>query len=541
MIKRTVALITVIIMLVSLTACSSGGSDKQIYFPIDEDPEYLDPQIISSDGAKNIIANCFEGLVTIDAEGEIIPGCAESWKITDNGLTYTFSLRRDCQWRVSDASGALLGENYKEAFDARVTADDFVFAFKRALRPETRSPGAKNLYCIKNAVAVHNGNVSEEKLGVTAKDDYTLVISLEWADPDFLYSLLDAVCMPCNEEFFEATGGRYGLSTKYLLYNGPFYISNWADDIAITVKRNDKYYGKDSVIPASVYFSMNNEQATRKQKIIDDIYHVAPLTEAQAQELSGMSKYGVRSYSSTVLSLVFNCKDGVFSNADMRRAAAASFDFDAVYAKHGMEKAQGIIPESLIVSGDSYRNSVGSLKHYSNGNPDALLTKGLEAIGRKSVDITLLCTAEYEDMAREIMQTWQSELGVRFNVNVEVLELSVLREKAAGGSYQMALYPLSYSSITAFNGLARFTTDNANNVCNFSSRIYDEKVAVIKTVSDKKATVDATLEAEKYLISACPLIPISEQKDYYGFGKGVSGVISNPTGEIFYFRSMLAK
>lgn len=541
MIRRTVAVLTVIIMLLSFTACSSGGRDKQLYFPIDEDPEYLDPQIISSDGAKNIIANCFEGLVTIDAEGQIIPGCAESWKITDNGLTYTFSLRKDCQWRVSDAAGALLGENYKESFDARVTADDFVFAFKRALRPETRSPGAKNLYSIKNAVAVHNGNISDDKLGVTAKDDYTLVISLEWADPDFLYSLLDAVCMPCNEEFFEATGGRYGLSTKYLLYNGPFYMSNWADDIAITVKRNDKYYNKDNVLPASVYFSMNNEQATRKQKIIDDIYHAAPLTEAQAQELSQAGKYEVKSYSSTVLSLIFNCKDEVFSSAYMRRAAAASFDFDAVYGKQGMEKAKGIIPESMIVSGDGYRKSVGNLKLYSNGNPDALLSKGLEALGKKSVDITLLCTAEYENMAREIMQTWQSELGVRFNVNVEVLGLSLLRERVAKGSYQMAIYPLSYSSITAFNGLVRFTTDNANNVCNFSSERYDQKVAVIKTVSDKKATEKATLEAEKYLISACPLIPISEQKDYYGFGKGVSGVISNPTGEIFYFRNTSAK
>ena len=541
MIRRTVAVLTVIIMLLSFTACSSGGKDKQIYFPIDADPEYLDPQIISSDGAKNIIANCFEGLVTIDADGEIVSGCAESWKITDNGLTYTFTLRKDCQWRVSDAAGALLGENYKESFDARVTADDFVFAFKRALRPETKSPGAKNLYSIKNAVAVHNGNISDDKLGVTAKDDYTLVISLEWADPDFLYSLLDAACMPCNEEFFEATGGRYGLSTKYLLYNGPFYMSNWADDIAITVKRNDKYYNKDSVLPASVYFSMNNEQATRKQKIIDDIYHAAPLTEAQAQELSLAGKYEVRSYSSTVLSLIFNCKDAVFSNADMRRAAAASFDFDAVYGKHGMEKAKGIIPESMIVSGDGYRKSVGNVRAYSSSDPDKLLSKGLEAIGKKSVDITLLCTAEYENMAREIMQTWQSELGVRFNVNIEVAELSALRDRVTRGSYQMAIYPLSYSSITAFNGLARFTTDNANNVCNFSSERYDEKVAVIKTVSDKKATVDATLEAEKYLISACPLIPISEQKDYYGFGKGVSGVITNPTGEIFYFRSTVAK
>ena len=168
MTKKLLAVSLTLILLLLLTACSSGGRDKQIIYPIDKDPEFLDPQIISYDGAKNIIANCFEGLVTLGENGNIVPGCAESWKITDGGLTYTFILRRDCMWRVSPAAGALLGEDYEESFDARVTADDFVFAFRRALRPETKSPGAKNLYSIKNALKVHSGELREEKLGVKA-------------------------------------------------------------------------------------------------------------------------------------------------------------------------------------------------------------------------------------------------------------------------------------------------------------------------------------------------------------------------------------
>ena len=87
MIKKLVASALVLVLMLLLTACSSGGRDEQIIYPIDKDPEFLDPQIISSDGAKNIIANCFEGLVTLGENGNIIGGCAESWKTTDGGIT----------------------------------------------------------------------------------------------------------------------------------------------------------------------------------------------------------------------------------------------------------------------------------------------------------------------------------------------------------------------------------------------------------------------------------------------------------------------
>lgn len=541
MTKKLLAVSLTLILLLLLTACSSGGRDKQIIYPIDKDPEFLDPQIISSDGARNIIANCFEGLVTLGEDGNIAPGCAESWKTSDNGLTYTFTLRRNAMWRVSPAAGALLGEDYEDTFDARVTADDFVFAFKRALRPETKAPGAKNLYSIKNALKVHSGELKEGKLGVKAKDDYTLVISLEWADPDFLYSLLDSVCMPCNEEFFEATGGRYGLSTKYLIYNGPFYMSNWADDVAITLKRNDKYYDSTSVAPSSLYFSINSEQETRLKKIEDGIYHIAPLTDAQASGLEGSDKYGVKKYSSTVVSLIFNCKDAYFSDVNIRRAVAASFDFEAAYGFFGTEPAGGVIPSSMIVSEERYRDSGGSVGRYENSDPVALFDAGLTQLGIKEVSVTVICLTDHEEVVRSLMQGWQSQLGVRFNVKVEPLDAAQLKSRVESGDYQMAFYPLSYSSITAFNGLQRFTSDNANNVCNYADPIYDNVVSVIKSVSGKKATIDATLAAEKHLISECVLVPVCEKSEYYGVGKGVSGIISNPTGEIFYFKYTIAK
>ncbi len=541
MLKKLAVLALSVMMLLLFGGCSADGRDEQVIYPIDKDPEFLDPQIVSSEGARNIIANCFEGLVTVDADGKIIPGCAESWKVSDDGLVYTFHLRDNCQWRISTYAATVLGKEAKEPYYERVTAEDFAFALRRALRPETKSPGAKNLYSIKNAVKVHQGTMGESSLGVKAANDRTLVISLEWADPDFLYSLLDAVCMPCNEEFFKATGGRYGLAIKYLIYNGPFYISNWADDTAITLKRSEGYYDSENVAPASVYFSMNNEQSTRLEKILDGIYQVAPLTSAQARELSETPKYSVNSYSSTVLSFLFNCKEEVFSNVNIRRAVAAGIDLEAVEERLGKRTAGGIIPGSMVVSGESYRESAGKLELYSHKDPAGLLDKGLKEITKNSIEFTVLCSAEHESLIRTLIQTWQARLGVRAVVTVEVLDDITLRQRVEDGKYQMAFYPLSYSSVTAFNGLLRFTTDNANNVCNFSDTTYDNTVGVIKTVNGQQATMGATRNAEEYLLSSCVLVPLYEQTENYGISKGVSGVIFNPTGETLYFRNTLVK
>ncbi len=540
MAKRIICLLLVFLLCFGLFGCSSKGLDAQIVCPIDKDPQFLDPQIISDVGAKNIIANCFEGLVTIDESGNIAPGCAESWDISRDGLTYTFHLRKDCKWRVSSYAGALIGEDYKESFNTDVTASDFVFGLTRALRPETKSPGAKNLYSIKNAARVNNGLADESTLGVKAKNSYTLEITLEWADPDFLYALLEPACMPCDEIFFEITGGKYGLGIKYLLYNGPFYINNWADDSSVSLRRNDTYYDRENVKPSSVYFSINNEQSTRLKKIKNDTYDVAPLTAEQAQSIADSKKYSLRDFRSSVFSLVFNCKNESLNNINIRRAITAAFDKELIKSEMGDFTATGIIPSSMIIFGEAYRDKAQKLNFYSSDNPQALLEKGLSQLEKNDMDVTVLCSEANEATVRRLMQSWQSTLGVNFNVFVEAVDETALSQRVSKGDYEIALCSVSYSSVTAFNGVLRYSSDSAYNICNFSDPMYDQIIRSIKSADGKQSSLNATVKAEKYLASSCITLPLYEQSEYYGLGKNVSGVIFNPTGEILYFKNSLA-
>lgn len=543
MIKRILCLIMTLTMFFLFTACDSKGVDANLYFPIDNDPKYLDPQVVSDPGAKNIIANCFEGLVTIDSEGQLAPGCAESWTVSPDGRTYTFNLRKKNKWAIMSASSEFLGEDFRKTFDARVTAHDFVFGMRRALLPETLSPGAKNLHSIENAALINEGKLTADTLGVKAVDDYTLTITLTAADADFLYVLLEPECMPCNEAFFEATGGRYGLSTRFLMYNGPFYMSNWADDAAITLMKNDDYYNFKHVKPYSIYYSINSEQSTRLDKIKDKIYDVAPLTAEQAKALESKRGYAVKAFDSGLYALVFNCADPVLSNLNIRKAVAHSFDKELLYSQLGESTVQGIIPPSMLVSGTKYRETAQAVTLTPDTNAMKYLNDGLAQLEEDKIELTVLCTEEEEPAVRSVMQKWQATLGVKFNVFVEISTAAEIRNRIAeGGDWQLALTDISFPHLTAFNGLLQFTTDNSANFTGFSDAKYDSLVSAVKTVSPGiESSVSAIKAAEQYLVDSCVVIPIYDYPVYYGLGKGVDNVIFNTTGDIVYFKDTIVK
>ena len=137
--KRIVSVLLICILLtVSLSGCfGKTKAGKTFSMPITDEPTSLDPQIADSNAERLVISNCYEGLVTVGADGTIHNGVAESYSVSDNGLVYTFKLRQDAHWALYSGHKTLLGENYKETFDKTVYAQDFVFALQRAVDPQT--------------------------------------------------------------------------------------------------------------------------------------------------------------------------------------------------------------------------------------------------------------------------------------------------------------------------------------------------------------------------------------------------------------------
>lgn len=542
MLKRLLCLSLSLIILLSFCSCTGNkGADAQLIYPIDKDPGYLDPQIIYDIGAKNIIANCFEGLVALDEKGNIIPAAAERWETNADETVYTFYLRQDMKWKITSAAGRVIGEDYKEAFDSRVTAKDFAFGITRALLPETRCPGADSLFSIKNARKVYKGTLPSSALGVKALDDYTLQITLSQADPDLLYTLLESYCMPCNEAFFEKTGGRYGLATRYLIYNGPFYINNWADDSSISVRRSDAYHSADQVMPASVYYSMNNEQPTRLKKLTDATYSVSPLTKNQAEALSQKKNYSVNSFPSSLTALVFNCSDEALSNENIRKAIVSSFDYDVITTAFGECTATGLIPDCFLTGSLKFTEYRAQADKFSHPSPLTVFRNGLSEIEKDGIEITVLCSTENENTVRALMQSWQSVLGVSFTVYAEATDEVTLKQRINKGDFQLALADISFTGNRAYSILSSFGSSNKESFSRLEDKKYDSLLSEMKK-ADGIATISvAAKKAEQYLISSCVILPLYKQESYYGLGKNVEGVIHNISGEILYFKNTTKK
>ena len=306
--KRAVSIFLALVLLFALAACGNDGSGAALSYPIEPQPECLDPQIAQGAEAKTVVLNCFEGLVRKDSEGKFSPAAAKSWSYDRASLTYTFKLREDARWVImKKAYKSILGDDIDNTFDSRVTAADFVFALKRAVNPATGAPEAMSLGVIKNAKSIINGKLSPDKLGVSAVGDFGLRITLEHATDEaaFLDLLTKAVCMPCNETFFNATKGRYGLDYSTLMCNGPFYLSYWLHDSALTIKNNDDYTGPFPAKPASVSLVIDSDGNQKLKYLLDGTYCAAQLGTV-APDSSSLT---VTKNYDTVWALCFNCSD----------------------------------------------------------------------------------------------------------------------------------------------------------------------------------------------------------------------------------------
>ena len=214
---RITAAVLAAAFLLALTGCGSSSSAPSFTWFVDTIPANLDPQVASA--APDVIAceNLYSGLVRKKADGEIVPDLSESWTISSDGKTYTFQIKDGLTYKAVKGAST----------DHTITAEDFVFAFRRIFQPQTNSPYAVEFAALENSAAVLAGTADASTLGVSAAGPLTLVFRLSEKDDNFLAKLTLPGAMPCDEAFFESTRGTYGLTAKTTLSSGSFYLYNW--------------------------------------------------------------------------------------------------------------------------------------------------------------------------------------------------------------------------------------------------------------------------------------------------------------------------
>mgnify|MGYP001367626959 FL=1 len=530
--KKILSLFLALVAAISLCACG-GSSEDILILPIESDPICLDPQVADSKEAKLMIANCFEGLVRLDKDYKIIPGVAESWEISKDGLTYTFKLRKDTHWKLLNSFEDVLPEGYKDTYRTQVIAADFVYGISRALDPATQAGDAEKLFSIKNASAVNSGKQPTSALGISAQDDSTLVITLERADPDFLRILTLPVAMPCHEEFFKATHAKYCLDLKYTFCNGPFYLSRWAEDNTLSMYKNDEYKGNVKVNPDELYFYVNTEEASVVKKIRQRTYDCAFLSEAAKNELSDNDKLSNYSTENMIYGLCFNCSDSVLSDEDMRRALAMVTKTSELTANSDNAFTKGIVPDCVRYGENSYREAAGNVSGIAYNEQQALTLwkKGLKKLDITTAEVVITCTEENAPLMQQTIQNWQRVFSTSILAKVEVKTAEQISTMIYNTSYQVLYHKITTDSSTVTDTLKKFMSDSSSNIFGFADKNYDKTVNSIITTYSGAAKLNGCVNAEKYILDKAVFLPMLGGSSYAVVNKGVDGLYFAPAFE----------
>lgn len=520
--KKFLSLLLIFALLFSLSSCAKikkilGRGAKQVFsYPIDQMPKTLDPQIASSAAELTIIENCMEGLVRVNAEGKAVPAVAESWKVSSDGLKYTFNLRRNAVWYIDEDADYSVGAN----FDKTIKAGDFVYAISRAVKKSTNAYDFQSVSLIKNAVKIHDsGSNNTSSLGVKAINDYTLQITLESPNSAFLLSLANAVFMPCNKEFFDSCSGRYGRQLKYFISNGGFYLRNWVEK-SLTISKNEDYKGQNPAKGDAVtlYF---DENATENFK--NDNYDAIPVGEDYIGEAIADENITVQKYDDTVWSIAVNCKSTFGESARFRRALMQCVKTDELTFPDWTGKAQGIVPNICTCGDENYRALAKRAKFLSY-NPasaskqyfSALSALYDEEAAEKGSTVNVYTISAFEETAKQIVQMWQHNLGTGFQAKINTVSFDELNEAVESGAYDIAIFPFSADTQDSLVFLNKFKTQD--NVLNFNESDFN------RILSSKQNELKKSVAAENALLSTGAVMPLATSNSYYAQRKSVSGI-----------------
>lgn len=419
---RLLSMLLTICFILTVTGCDSTA-DAYIYFELPATPATLDPQTAQSDSELLIIKNIYEGLLRKNSKGEIVCGAAESYE--KNGLVYTFNLRDNLKWNGAD----------------EITAEDFVFGLRRAVDPKTKAPFVSRLFCIKNAQQINRGALSVENLGVQALDKKTVQITLAFEDSRFEETLTTSVAMPCDEEFFYKSAGKYGLFADNMLCNGSYVLTRWRKEtFGIRLYKSDDYTGDFEARNAAVFITCDeDEPAIEKleKNSIDMAFIDASLTDtAHSLSLKTCELENI----CWVLTL------GTEFSSDMRKALSMLVDqsvFSASF-KTGYRAADSIFP-SVIDRGAE----ILSTHTYNPSTAKQLYLKELKKFPNSQfpTDIILYYydDGNIKDVVTDIVGHWQGNLSAFVNIE-SVSSPDLLISELTESNYEMAIFPVRVDS-----------------------------------------------------------------------------------------------
>ena len=525
----------------SSAAGSSTGSVNTAGFTVQygPNPETLDPSLNSAVDGANTIITIFEPLLIINENNEVVGGQAESWEASEDGLTWTFTMRDGLKW--SDGTD--------------LTAKDFEYSFKRMANPDTAAPYAETCLGMIDGFEEaagfpdKDGNPTVEPnldaLNVKASDDgKTLTIVLSYPCSYFDKMAAFASMSPVQQATVEANGDAWCTSAETFVSNGPYMITEWTPSERIVLTKNPNYVGgwdsskivSDSITlllledSSACYAAYNSGEAVLIKDVPTD--EIPSLTKAED---------GGDFYVDTILGTYYvsmNLQHDAFKDAKVRKALALAIDRDYVantIMQGTYEPAYNFVGPGIVDENGMFYDNANGGERYISDDYDANLEEAKQLMaeagypngeGFPTIEYSANDTGYHIPVAEYVQQAW-GELGITVNIN-KVEWASFLPMRRAG-DYDVSRngWVMDYNDPS--NMLELFTTNNGNNDGKYANPEFDAAIDASK-VADKSVHFQKLHEAEDILMKDAAAIPVAYYTDFWLQSPSLKGTWHSPYG-----------
>lgn len=474
------------------------------------EPKELDPAITTGVPESHIIDNLFEGLTTIDPfSQEVKPGVAESWTTSEDGLTYTFTLRKNAKW--SD------GKN--------LTAHDFVWAWERALNPNTASEYAYQLYYIKNGESYNQNKIKDfTQLGVKAVNDDTLVVTLENPTPFFLRLTAFHTLYPTPKHVITKFKDEWTKEGN-MVSNGAFKLAEWKLNKHVKLVPNEHYWDKARVTLKEAYiYPIENADTEEKTFLSGDLdltstvptMKIPAYNQEKTKNPDHYHPYQVNPYLGTYY-YRFNTAKKPTDDARVRKALTLTVDRTLIVeriTKGGQMPLSTFTPPNVggyTYDGPSQLPTTVTEKEINEAKKLLAEAGYPDGKGMPTIEILYNTSEAHKKIAIAIQQMWKKYLGI--DAKLYNQEWKVYLDTTRSGNYTVARagWIADYPDPNTF--LDMWVTNGGNNQTGWSNKEYDKLIDLAASTNDQSKRFEYFKQAEKILLDELPVLPV------YGYTK----------------------
>ena len=491
----------------------------------------LDTIDISKATGYGQTGNVFESFYRLGKNGQPTAGLAKKATVSADGLTWTFTLR-DAKWSNGD----------------QITAQDFVYSWRRSLTPKTASPYAYLFSGVKNADAISKGKLPVEQLGIKALDNKTVEISLEKPIAYFKVLMAYPLFGPQNQKVVEKYGKKYATNSKYMVYSGPFVIKDWTGTSdKWSFQKNPNYWDKKQVKLDKISYKVVSNPNTGYELYQQDKLDMTPLSSQQVKNYKNSSEFKQYPYSYVAfLAYNFNATNAAnkkaLNNQNIRRALSLALDRKVLTKKvfgDGSQVPTGFVANDLAKNPQtgvdfSKEQAVTKTVAYDANLAKKYWRKGLAETGLKELTFNILASSDTptNDALTQYLQSQYTKVLPGLKVKVQNIPGKSALERARKGEFDIYVSGWGGDFNDPITFLQIPLTGTSYNYGNYSNSEYDRLIAKAtnEDANNKLARWNDLVAAAKLFNSQQGVSPLYQQTTAYLQKKRVKGIIHNTAG-----------